>query len=66
MTEKRDSVKVERLTVNRASMARMLDVSPSTVRNLQAKGMPYLKVTGGILFPVQEVRSWIAKNTQRG
>ena len=57
---------VPRLAFTRQELAASLGISVGTVDAWKAKqGLPFLRRGGVVLFPVDEVRTWLANNLER-
>jgi excisionase family DNA binding protein len=54
----------ERLLVKADDLAIMLGISVKTVWNLEKRGeLPHINIGRRVLFPVDEIRRWIAERT---
>ena len=52
----------ERLALRPAECARALGIDPRTLRRWQRdEGLPFARVGGAVLFPVAELRAWLAE-----
>ena len=45
--------------IDKNCLAKRLSISISTVNNLMAQGMPYLKIGKAVRFDIKEVLQWL-------